>query len=514
MGPDMTLFARDDESYWMSTTGTTTYPRLTTEVEVDVAVVGAGIAGVCTAFQLARSGRSVALIEADRVVAGTTGYTTAKVTVQHALVYDRLRSSLGAAASELYARSQLDALAHVAALVDELGIDCDLERLPAYTYVTDEGRVPQIRAEVTAAVEAGLPATLVTGTGLPYEVAAAIRVDDQAQFHPRRFLLALVDELARRGARIFERTRVVGLDEGDPCRLTTETGSTVTAGHVVVATHYPVFDRAGLFARLKPHRELVVAAAIPAGADPGGMYLTTEENTRSVRTAPLGGDQRLLIVTGESFTPGTGSVADRFERLADWTRQRFPVGEPSYRWAAQDNDTTDGVPYIGRFHPGSRRVWVATGFGGWGMTNGVLAGRLLAARIQGEEPPWTDLYDPVRLHPKAEAGTLLRNNLTVARHFVGDRIRPPSHADSVADLAPGSGAVIRSGGRRCAVYRDPAGDLHAVSATCTHLGCLVTFNDAEHSWDCPCHGSRFGVDGAVLHGPATRPLEPREVPDA
>jgi glycine/D-amino acid oxidase-like deaminating enzyme/nitrite reductase/ring-hydroxylating ferredoxin subunit len=474
----------------------------------------------------------VTVVEADRIVAGTTGYTTAKLTAQHTLIYDRLRSLFGPEAARWYARSQQDAVEHVGRLADELGIDCDLERLPAHTYVTDPDQVPQIRAEVAAAEEAGLPASLVTGTGLPFGVAAAIRVADQAQFHPRRFLLALARALVDRGGRIVERTRVVGLDEGAPCRLTTESGRTITARDVVVATHYPVFDRAGLFARLSPHRELVVAGPIPADADPRGMYLTTEQNTRSVRTAPYPDGRRLLIVTGESAKPGVGSTSERFERLAAWTREHFPAVELTYHWAAQDNQTTDGVPYIGRFHPGSRHVWVATGFGGWGMSNGVLAGRLLAARIAGDEPPWAGLYDPRRLHARAEAGALLRNNLEVAGHFVGDRLRETadrlhavaerlplvgdrprrgSHVDSVDEIALDSGAIVRIGGKRCAVYRAPDGTVQAVSATCTHLGCLVAFNDAERSWDCPCHGSRFATDGSVLHGPATRPLEPRDV---
>jgi glycine/D-amino acid oxidase-like deaminating enzyme/nitrite reductase/ring-hydroxylating ferredoxin subunit len=495
------------ESYWMDSTGPTSYPEVSGELDVDVAVVGGGIAGICTAWELARAGRVVAVIEADRIVAGTTGYTTAKVTAQHTMIYAHLRSALSVDTAQLYAESQLDALQHLVDVVGELGIDCDLERMPAYTYVTAADQVQQIRDEVDAAQRAGLPATEVRETGLPFGVAAAIRVDDQAQFHPRKYLLALAEDLTRRGGQIFERSRVIDLDEGQPCRLTTENDATITARDVVVATHYPVFDRALLFSRLTPNREVVGAAPIEADQDPRGMYITEEENSRSVRTAPFRDGQRLLIVTGEHFKPGTPGVEDRFATLAQWMRKHFGTNQIAYRWSAQDNSTTDKVPFIGRFHPGAEHTFVATGFRGWGMSNGIVAGRLLTSLLAGEELPWARIYDPRRIHPTVEANTFLKANAAVVRHFIGDRVRPPSHADSIDDIKPGTGAIVRRRGQRHAVYRDETSTLHSVSATCTHLGCTVLFNDAEHSWDCPCHGSRFTPDGEVLEGPAAAPLE-------
>jgi Rieske Fe-S protein len=383
--------------------------------------------------------------------------------------------------------------------------------VPAYTYVESPDGVDEILAEVDAAAEAGLPASFVAGCPLPFPIAGAIRVENQAQFHPRKYLLALAEDLTRRGGRIFERTRATGLDEGHPCTVTTEGGHTITAQQVVVATHYPVFDRALLFARLEPRRELVVAAAIPAEDDPAGVYITPEQNTRSVRTAPYRDGQRLLIVTGEHFTPGSGDVTEHWQRLVDWTQERFPGAEIAYRWATQDNTSTDQVPFIGRFHPGTDNVYVGTGFGGWGMSSGVLTGQLLAATLTGTEVPWAALYDPRRLNPVREAGSMLKLQAKVAGHFVGDRLRP-SHADSADDIQAGTGAVIRVRGEQCAVYRDDAGNTHAVSARCTHLGCIVNFNDAETAWECPCHGSRFGVDGSVLQGPANRPLEHKDLP--
>ncbi|WP_060879061.1 FAD-dependent oxidoreductase [Streptomyces scabiei] len=502
----------EQRSYWIeSAPHEGEHPAPDGDLVVDVAVVGAGIAGISTAWELARRGRRVALLEADRVAAGVTGHTTAKVTALHTLVYDRLRRTRGAEAAALYARSQSEAIRHAAAVVEELGIACDWEDAAAYTYAEDEGRVAELRAEAEAAREAGLPAEFVTETGLPFPVAGAVRVADQAQFHPRRYLLALVGDLVRLGASVHERTRVTRLKEGSPCRLTTDAGYTVTAEDVVVATHYPVFDRALLFTRLSPRRELVLAAPVPADADPHGMYITQEQRTRSARTAPYGDGQRLLIVTGEHFTPGTAGVEERFELLAEWAVERFgPLGF-THRWATQDNDSTDSVPLVGPFHAGSRHTWVATGFGGWGMSGGIMAGRLLAESITGHKSAWSDLYDPRRvLSAVREAPSFLKHQAQVARHFVGDRISPPGNA-SVDAIAPGDGAVVRVGAHHHAVHRDEDGSLHAVSARCTHMGCLVGFNRAERTWECPCHGSRFDVEGRIVQGPATKPLERRDI---
>ncbi|MGW0390696.1 FAD-dependent oxidoreductase [Streptomyces sp. NPDC003042] len=500
-------------SHWMQTE-LPAHPPLTDPETADVVVIGGGIAGLSSAWELARGGRSVVVLEAGRIASGVTGNTTGKITALHTTIYEELRRSRGAEGARHYARSQSAALERIREVAAELGADCELEDRPAYTYCEDPGGTDALRAEAAAARGAGLDARFVTESGLPYPVAGAVRVEGQAQFHPRKYLGALAADILARGGRIHEYSRVTELVEGEPCRVTTEAGVTLLAREVIVATHFPVFDRALLFSRLTPHRDVVVAGVMPAERDPDGMYITREGGKRSVRTAPWGEYQRLLIVTGEAFRPGDGGVGDRYERLSGWMRERFPDIDITHRWAAQDNASTDTVPFVGRFHHGSGHVYVATGFAGWGMSGGVMAGQLLCALLDGRAPEWAGLYDPRRLASALRAApSFLKAQWETGKHFVGDRWDALKEAadQTVEGLLPGEAAVVHLQGRPCAVYRDDDGRLHAVSATCTHLGCLVAFNDAERTWECPCHGSRYGVDGEILQGPALRPLEAREI---
>ena len=494
----------EHRSYWLDSAPETDFPSYQPDGRrFDVAVIGGGITGLTVALLLSQAGQSVAVLEAGRVACGVTGYTTAKVTSLHGLTYDGLERTFGPDGSRTYAEANEAALAEMARLVTDLAIDCAFERLPAFTYTEKVDSVSRIEAEVAAATRAGLPATFTREVGLPYPVAGAIRVDGQAQFHPRRYCLGLATAIVAGGGEIFERTRVVDVDEGQPCRIRTETGD-LAADHVVQATQLPVVDPGGFFARAHPERSYALTVELEGPAPPG-MYLSADQPTRSVR--PIEGP--LALIGGEGHKVGHDpDTRRRYAALEAFARERFPVVEIRHSWSAQDYMPADGVPYIGRLTPRSKRRLVATGFKKWGMTHATVAAIILRDHITGAENPWAWLYDSTRLKPKpAAVGNLLSENLDVAKRFVGDRLsslRPPP-ADS---LAPGEAGLRVIDGHKAAAYRDDTCEVHAVSARCTHLGCLVAWNTAEQSWDCPCHGSRFDIDGRVIQGPAVQPLDP------
>ena len=484
------------------------FPTLDRDARADVAVLGGGIVGITTALLLREAGLDVVLLEADRLAHGVSGHTTAKVTSQHGLVYARLRARFGAEGARSYAEANQAALEWIADRVASDAIECDFRRRPAYAYVTSERSRGKLEDEARAADEAGLPAWLAETVPLPFDLEAAVRFDNQAEFHAGRYLGALADRLAAAGARVFEHTRAVEvINDGD--RVVKTPGGDVTAGHVVVATHYPFLDRSLAFARVSPQRSYAILCRI-AGALPEGMFISGDSPSRSVRAVPLEGEE-LLLVGGEGHKPGTGGdTRVRYRRLEAFAREHWDVRSVDYRWSAQDNTTLDGVPYVGPLTPWDGRVLMATGFAKWGMTGGTAAAIILADRVQDKENAWAGLFDPSRLTLRASARRFLTENAQVGLRFVGDRLMKPG-LRSLEELRPGEGDIVRHDGEKVAAFRDDDGTVTAVAPVCTHLGCQVNFNAAERSWDCPCHGSRFAVDGSVLHGPAVHRLERKPI---
>ena len=482
-------------------------PALTGTVEADVAVAGGGIVGVTTALLLQEAGLDVALVEADRIANGVTGYTTAKVSALHGLIYDDIRGSFGAAAARDYADANSQALEWMAARIESDAIDCEFRRRPAYSYAIDDDARRDAEAEVRAAREAGLPAEFVEDVPLPFPTHGAVVLPDQAEFHPVRYLLGLTERFVAAGGVVFEDTRATGASDGVPCILETEDGS-VTAHQIVVATHVPFLDRSLAWARAHAERSYCIAVVAPE-LQPDGMFISTGDGpTRSIRSHPSGAGE-LLIIGGEGHKSGQGGDTEaRYERLAAFAREHFAARSLEYRWSSQDLMPADGLPYVGPVNPMSKRILMATGFAKWGLTNGTAAAMMLADSIRERPNAWAKTFDSNRAKPKPAAKSLVTENADAARHMVGDRIAT-AKTPSLEDLAPGEGAVVRSGLGKVAAYRDEGGRLQGVSPTCTHLGCLVAWNPAERSWDCPCHGSRFAPDGRVLEGPAVRPLKPK-----
>ena len=495
-------------SFWIDTTPRTEYPPMPGSGSVDVAVLGGGITGLTAAVLLKRLGKTVAVIEAQKIAEGVTGHTTAKVTSQHELIYDTLIRDHGEEKARLYAEANEAAIDRIEAFVHEKGIDCDFRRLPAYVYTESREMMPQIEAEVEAARRVGLPASFEDEAPLPFPVTGAVRFDDQAQFHVRKYLLPLAEEIAGNGGYIFEKTRALDVEEGEPCKVQTDRGVMI-ANDVIIATHIPFTLKGKFWGKATPQREYGIAAPIGQTVVSEGMSINAESPTRSVRTASQDG-QTVLIVVGETHKTGEEpDTEQRYKDLEEWTRERFEVTEFINRWSAQDYYSFDVLPYVGRIGAGSEHVYVATAFRAWGMTNGTAAAMLLSDLIAGRENEWADLYDSTRTLPLASK-SLYEEGVSQAMHLVKDRFK--GAAEEADDVAPGEGRIVGRSGDQTAVYRDLQGEVHAVSAVCTHLGCIVSWNPAERSWDCPCHGSRFSADGKVLQGPAVRDLEKKPEP--
>jgi glycine/D-amino acid oxidase-like deaminating enzyme/nitrite reductase/ring-hydroxylating ferredoxin subunit len=493
-------------SLWLAREDGGGFPVLEGDVDVDVAVVGGGITGVTVAHFLKREGKTVALIELGRVGQATTGNTTAKLTVGQGLVYAQLAGTHGPEAARLFAESNADAIREMAALADELGIDCDWEPAGNYVYTESSGRLAKLEEELRAMRDAGVAAEMTRETDLPFAVAGAIRVDDQAQFHPIKYLAGLAARIPGHGSHVFEQTRAAGVESGKPAVVRTTSGR-VRAAHVVVATQLPFLDRGLFFAKAHPYKSFAVSATIDEAQAPRGMYISIDEPTRSIRSAPSGEARRHLIVGGESRRLGAGDDEAAYRALEASMKAEFGV-EAELRWSAHDYVPVDGLPYIGRLRRGDERIFVATGFAKWGLTKATIAARIVTDAIVGRSSPWARIYDAGRLAPRASASSFVAENARVAGRFAGDRLRPRPDG---ARLAPGEGAIVRAGHRHQAVYCDDSGTRHVLSARCPHLGCLVAWSEADKEWECPCHGSRFTAEGELLQGPATAGLERESV---
>jgi len=505
----MTVQAVQGGSIWIETgPEQRSFPALEESLSTEVVVIGGGIVGITTALLLSEAGTDVVLLEANRLARGVTGHTTAKVSSQHGLIYSQLRSKFGADGARAYGEANQAALEWIARRVASDDIECDFRRQASYAYMSEPSGRSKLEDEVGAAVEAGLPAALVEETPLPCPVEAAVRFDDQAEFHVRKYLLALVDRLEESGCRIHENTRAVEVDSDERCTVKTP-GGRVSADRVVVATHYPFLDRSLAFARVHPERSYAIACRIE-GSPPPGMYISGDSPTRSIRAVPVNGEE-LLLVGGEGHKTGEGGDTEvRYSRLEEFAREHWRVRSIEYRWSAQDNITVDHVPYVGRLMPRTEQLYMATGFAKWGMAGGTAAALLLADLLLSRPSPWAELFDPNRLKPIAGGLKLAEETARVGLRFFGDRLTKRGNRP-IEDLKPGEGDIVSLRDEKVAGFRRDDGGLLAVSTRCTHLGCQVNWNTAERSWDCPCHGSRFTPEGDVLQGPAVHRLERRPI---
>lgn len=498
------------ESIWMATAQSSTRAALASDTAADVCVVGAGIAGLTTAYLLAREGRSVVLLDDGPVASGQSQRTTAHLSNALDDRYSEVEKIHGEEGIRLIAASHTAAIDRIESIVRSEQIDCDFMRLDGYLFLGPDQSPDILDKELDAARRAGLVGVEILANGPPksFDMGRCLRFPRQGQFHPLKYFEQLGQATERLGGRIYCATHVVNIEESGQVRVTTENGPVVTASAVVVATNSPMNDRLVIHTKQAPYATYAIGASIPAGSVLPALFWDTLDPYHYIRLQPESDGKDTLIVGGEDHKVGHDSEpADRWQQLETWTRQRFPmVQSVDYRWSGMVMETTDGLAFIGRNPLDHKNVYIATGDSGMGMTHGTIAGILLTDLILGRDNPWSKIYDPSRKPVWGMAWKeYLTENADVAKQYVKDWLGPGDVA-TTAEIPNGAGAVLREGVSKVAVYRDEQGNYHRHSAICPHLGCVVHWNNAEKTWDCPCHGSRFDALGAVIKGPANTPL--------
>jgi glycine/D-amino acid oxidase-like deaminating enzyme/nitrite reductase/ring-hydroxylating ferredoxin subunit len=491
-------------SYWLASTEDTNYPALNQDINVNAAIIGGGMAGILTAKLLKDSGLNVAVLEVNKIVQGTTGHTTAKITSQHSLIYYKIQSQMGIEMARQYAEANETAIHTISKIIKEKNIECDFISQPAYVFTQSDDYVKDIEREAQVTADLGIKSSYLEDIPLPFKVKAALRFDEQAQFHPRKFLLPIAKEIPGGGSYLFEQTEAVDILGDGPYTVLTKNGYKVNAPIVVIASHFPFYDKRGLyFTRIYPERSYALAITAQEKYL-GGMYINAENPTRSLRSQPFDKGE-LIIIGGEHHKTGQGEPTENhYEKLLQFANEIYTVKDAPYRWSTQDCMTLDGVPYVGQLTSRTKNLFVTTGFGKWGMTNSMVSAMLLRDLIVNGDSPWAPVYSPSRFTPGASVKNFIIENLNVAGKLIEGKLE---YLQENVEINPDEGEIIGVNGQRVGAYKDKEGKLHLVDTTCTHLGCEVEWNSAERSWDCPCHGSRFSVDGEVIEGPALDPLE-------
>ena len=502
-------------SVWMGTTEVPQFQPLTQDVRANVCIIGAGIAGMTTAYLLARAGRAVVLIDDGPIGGGETSRTTAHLTAALDDRYYNIARLHGDEGARLAAESHMAAIHRIETIASMEDIDCDFQRVEGYLFLGGNSQRKELERELEATHRAGINDTQLVNR-IPFDFwdsGPALRFPRQATFHPLKYLKGLARAILRDGGKIYTGVHAQKIEDGEPARVTTSEGYVIGADNVVVCTNTPVNDWLIIHTKQAAYRTYVIGARIPKGSVPHGLYWDTPHPYHYIRiqqgedSAGHELDYDILIVGGEDHK--TGQAADteeRFVRLEQWTRERFPMIERvEYRWSGQVMEPVDYLAYIGRNPGGDEHIYIATGDSGNGMTHGTIAGIILNELIQGRKHQWAKLYDPSRVRLRATP-EYLKENINVAEQYKDWFTK--GDADDVEQIKPGDGAVLGTGRGKIAVYRDERGNIHQLSAVCPHLYGIVHWNDTEKTWDCPCHGSRFDPSGKVVNGPAIVGLSP------
>lgn len=490
-------------SIWKDKAEETSFSPLRQDITADVAIVGGGITGLTAAYILSRAGKKVAVLEARKIGEGSTGSSTGNLycTIGSPGLHN-VKSKFNEKKIKEVVESRAAAVDFIEQRVKEFNIDCDFKRVPWSLFTEDSSGQSFVEKEKKAAEEAGL--TITENFSFPLQVKSGFVVENQAQFNPLQYVVSLAKNIRSENCGIYELTKVDDVEEGKVCTVSTS-GGKVTAEHVIMATHSPK----GVYAvhmSMGPYREYAVAVKLNGTyPEPGIWWNMLSKEHYSMRTYDTS-KGKVLMVLGETHKVGQKeNNHECFHNLERYLRERFDVASVEFTWSAQQFKAADGIPYIG-LSTGNAKTYIATGFSADGLTYGTLASMIISDQILGKENKWSETYKASRITPVASAKEFVKENVNVAYEFIKDHLSKKD-ADELSQVTAGQGKVMEIDGNKQGVFRDETGNLHVVSAVCTHMGCINHWNEAEKSWDCPCHGSRFSIDGEVLEGPAYKALK-------
>ena len=476
------------ESVWSAECTIPEREALAGDLKTDTVIIGGGLTGILTAYMLKERGVDAVVVEKKRIAGGVTKDTTAKITIQHSLIYDKLINEFGQHKAQLYASANNAALQKYKECITQKNIDCNFEELPAYVYSLEQ--TDRLQAEAAAAEALGIRAEVTDKTALPFAVKGALKFYGQAQFQPLAFIKAIAQDLM-----VFENTKSTGVEEDT---VFTDKGK-ITAKHIVMAAHYPFVNMPGYyFMRMHQERSYIIALEHAQQLD--GMYICADDEVFSFRNY-----KDLLLLGGGGHRTGKRSEESSYEKLRKVAGQWYPQAQEKYHWSAQDCMTLDEVPYIGEFSSSTPNMYVATGFNKWGMTSAMVSAMLLADKITGTKNEWEEMFTPQRFSVTASTGNLLKEGAQAVSGLTKQQFQIPK--EDLQHLQNGQGGIVEYNGEKVGVYKDEDGRIFMVETQCSHLGCQLEWNSDELTWDCPCHGSRFDYKGDVINNPAINNLE-------
>ena len=494
-------------SYWIESTKNSEkeYSKLSEDISVDVCIIGAGLVGITSAYYLSDSDLKVAIIERDKVCTHVSGYSTAKITSQHNLFYDYLINSYGKNFAKAYLQANEDAIVRIKEIIKNEQIDCDFSNQDSYVYAYSEEELTDIHKEVKAVQSLGFPCEFVKNLPLPIDSLGAIKFPNQGQFNPRKYALALCDIISQKGIDIYTNTIATKVDKDDDYYIISTDTNSIRANHVILATHYPIVNFPGFYF-LKMYQSMSYVIAVDTKCDlPEGMYINSSLPTYSFRTTPYQ-DKKLFIVAGADHKIGEKiNLENAYEILENKVKELYPQSETLYKWCTEDCISLDKIPYIGEFSSIMPNLYVATGFKKWGITFSNVASKIITDKILGIENKYENLFLATRLQPiknHEELGNMIKESV---HSLVINKLK--SASDVLADVKNDEGKIIEIDNQKVGVYRDKNGECFFIKPVCAHLGCELSFNNVEKTWDCPCHGSRYDIKGNVITEPAINNLE-------